>query len=151
MVQADKTNKLKMKYILAGIGVLLSVALLGCNSNHTLGGKVTFSDDGAPVPHGIVTFSTSQFQSVGAIRSDGSYVVGTMKLDDGIPPGTYTVTVGGVEEVTHTETLADGSTINHYRSMIDTKYESPATSGLTFTADGKTQKFDIQLDRAPKK
>jgi hypothetical protein len=32
-------------------------------------------------------------------------------------------------------------------SLIDEKYRKSETSGLTFTADGKTKRFDITVER----
>ena len=122
--------------------------VFGCSDRQSLSGKVTFSDDGSPVPAGVVYFNTPTSVSRGAIKPDGTYAVGTDKLTDGIPKGTYAVTVRVEEAVVIT--LPDGSKDVEGKSLIDRKYHDTETSGLTFTADGKTKTFDIQVDRAPK-
>ncbi len=128
---------------------LLMIALcvcMGCDGKQQLGGKVTFSDDGSPVTMGAVFFTTPTFVAQGDIKSDGTYVVSSTGMNDGIPPGKYQVYIGGVETVETKE--MGGRTITNRTSLINTKYQSPSTSGLEFTVDGSTRKFDIQVDRA---
>jgi len=129
--------------------VLCVLIFSGCGSkNYQLTGKVTFSDDGSPVPAGTIFFTDGAFMSQGAIKPDGTYVVGTMDKTDGIPPGEYKVYFGGVNSVEEYDPYGDGFTQAKYTPLIDSKYASADTSGLTFTADGKTKTFDVQLDRA---
>lgn len=128
--------------------LLFVLALLtGCGNKQRLGGKVTFADDGSPVVRGVVFFSTPTLVAQGAIREDGSYVVGTDRLDDGLPYGEYEVYVIGTD---HIEFKNDrkGAKREHHTPMVDPKYSKAETSGLRFTADGKTKRFDLQLDRA---
>jgi len=136
------TRKLLLPFVLVGL-----VFVFGCGSGkQSLSGTVTFLDDGSPVPMGTVQFDTTGSFSRGEIKSDGTYVVGTDTLTDGIPKGTYTVTVHATE---YTEIRgADGSASSTSKQLINPKYNSAETSGLTFTADGKTKKFDIQVERA---
>ncbi len=80
--------------------VLLAVVLcLGCSKNLKVSGKVTFSD-GSPVTFGTVAFVTDTFYGSGAISSDGTYVMGSTKERDGLPPGTYKVYIENSEEIT---------------------------------------------------
>ena len=136
------TRKRLLPFVLVGL-VLMS----GCGSgNQSLSGKVTFTDDDSPVPMGIVQFNSATSFSQGEIKSDGTYIVGTNALTDGIPPGTYTVTVHATE---YTEIRgADGSFSSQSKPLIHSKYNNADTSGLTFTADGKMRTFNIQVDRA---
>jgi len=141
------TRKLLLPFVLVGL-----VFAFGCSNKVSLGGKVTFSDDGSPVPTGNVQFETDKFFAQGEIKSDGTYVVGTDKLTDGIPKGTYRVVVFA-EETTTVETPAQRqgdlpTSTTRRKPLIDSKYNSGSTSGLTFTVDGKTKKFDFQVDRA---
>ena len=131
------------------LSTILCVLLLsGCGGkNQQLSGKVTFSDDGSPVPIGAIFFTDGQFMSQGAIKPDGTYVVGTMTKTDGIPLGDYKVYLSGVTSSEDVQ-RGDGGFDTKYTSLIDSKYASADTSGLTFTADGKTKTFDIKLDRA---
>ena len=129
--------------------VLLALVLciaLGCSGKQPLGGKVTFSDDGSPLTKGAVFFTTATFVAQGDIKPDGTYTVGSLDLDDGIPPGEYKVYIAGADDVTYKD-LGDRK-VEVRKSLIDTKYRSSEDSGLTFTVDGTTKRFDIQVDRA---
>jgi hypothetical protein len=132
-----------MRTIVA-LSVVISLFIVGCSGNVPLSGKVTF-DDGEPVTLGNVFFMTPTTVSQAGIRKDGSYTVGSMSATDGMPRGEYQVYLV-VEEVIPRE--VGGQTENTYRSLIDPKYTKVETSGLTFTADGKTRRFDIQVGRA---
>ena len=125
------------------VGIL---GLFGCSRNVPLTGTVVFSDDGTPVPRGIVVLSTPTFVAQGSIQPDGTFTIGSTGIDDGLPRGTYTVTVLGVGEVYYTPG-PDGRQNEHRTPLIDLKYEDEATSGLSFIVDGKTRTFDIQVDR----
>ncbi|MCL2005681.1 MAG: hypothetical protein FWG73_05900 [Planctomycetaceae bacterium] len=138
------TQKSFIPFILLGF-----VFLLGCADRQPLGGTVTFSDNGEPVPFGVVEFSTDTFRADGAIQSDGTYIIGTDTLTDGIPKGMYSILV----RVDEDETIQrpDGTLNSITRSLIHTKYNNPMTSGLTHEVDGSrtARTFDIQVYRAP--
>jgi hypothetical protein len=141
------TRKLLLPLVLVGL-----LFAFGCSNKVRLSGKVTFSDDGSPVPTGTVQFETDTFVAQGEINSDGTYIVGSEALADGIPKGTYRVVIFA-EEMTTVETPAqrqgDLPTSTTIRTpLINSKYNSGHTSGLTFFVDGKTKKFDIKVDRA---
>ncbi|MCL2005953.1 MAG: hypothetical protein FWG73_07280 [Planctomycetaceae bacterium] len=136
-----------MKKTFAPFILLAFVFLLGCSDKLPLGGTVTFSDDGEPVPIGAVYFETPTFSAMGSINPDGTYTVGSMDIADGIPKGTYNVTIRGAEEITLIEN-PDGTRVERRRALIDSKYQSADTSGLSFTVDGTTRRFDIPVDRA---
>ena len=137
------TRKLLLTFALTGL-----VIMVGCSGKQQLTGTVTFSDDGSPVPTGVVFFETPTFSAQGSIK-DGKYIVGSTAMADGIPKGTYQVSIRGAED----SVLIDGpggSQIERRTLLIDGKYQRPDTSGLTFTVDGtrNTRTFNIQVDRA---
>ena len=136
------TKKLLLSFVLAGC-----VCVFGCSDKVPLGGTVTFSDDGTPLTTGAVFFETPTYRAQGDIRADGTYTVGSETLTDGIPKGTYGISIRYAEEVTVTE-RPDGTSSERRRDLIDAKYRVAETSGLTFTVDGTNKKFDIQVDRA---
>jgi len=146
-----------MKYYtyISSVAVLLIVT--GCSGKVQLGGTVTFSDDGTPLPQGAILFQSETVLAQGGIQPDGTYKVGTDKKTDGLPLGTYQVCITGTDMIEFEagpSTVVDSSGVGlggqrEIRiSLIDPKYASASTSGLTFTVDGKTKKFDIQVDRA---
>ncbi|MDR1924533.1 MAG: hypothetical protein LBQ66_09160 [Planctomycetaceae bacterium] len=102
----------------------------GCSDRQQLGGRVTYTD-GQPLEAGTVCFEKADFFSRGEIGKDGKYTVGSYGVKDGIPIGTYTVYVTGME--------VDG--------LVTKKYLSGQTSGLTFTVDGKNNVFDFSVER----
>lgn len=68
------------------------LTLAGCSKGFVpFGGKVTFEEDGSPLTRGVVVFSTDTFQAEGGIKADGTYRLGSLKINDGLPPGTYKV------------------------------------------------------------
>ena len=72
---------------------VLVIATTGCSDKVPMRGKVTFSDDQSPLTAGTVTFQSDTVLSRGDLKPDGTYVLGTEKLTDGIPKGTYQVTI----------------------------------------------------------
>lgn len=119
----------------------------GCSGKVPLSGTVTFSDDGSPVPCGAVFLETETFQAMGSIKNDGTYVVGSTGLDDGIPKGTYKVSIRGAESTTMVKGPG-GTQVERRKALIDPKYQNPDSSGLSLTVDGKSKTFDLKVDRA---
>jgi hypothetical protein len=111
--------------------------------------KVTFSDDGTPIPCGIVMFDNEQTRSKGKINSDGTYIVGTLSDADGIPAGTYKVSVTGTYKPAE-NINSNNMDVSQSESLIDAKYANASTSGLTVTVDSKNKIFDISVE-SPKK
>lgn len=69
----------------------------------------------------------------GGIRKDGRFSIGEWKDGDGIPPGEYRVWIANANKV---ENIYDKSGERIVRRIdkivVDRKYESPETSGLSF-------------------
>jgi len=123
--------------------LLLFVLVAGCGGNkQRLTGTVTFSDDGSPLPAGIVVMESKNREGRGAIK-DGKFVMGFDSDKDGIPKGeTYTVRIINAE----IEEPGPGGRAVVTR-FIDPKYGDSKTSGWTFTTDGKTKTLDLVVDR----
>ena len=143
------------RFFLLSLTILLVVS--GCSNKVPLGGTVTFSDDGAPLTQGAVFFQSETLQAQGGIKPDGTYIVGTDKLTDGIPKGTYRVMLVGTEQIAFKANMVkdpSGKNIERKQEtrtpVIDTKYGNVETSGLSFVVDGKKRKFDFQVDRYKK-
>jgi len=132
--------------------VLLLCGMIGCGKGYVpMGGTVTFSDDGTPVPKGTVIFEQGAHHARGTLDEQGRYTLGFDKPGSGLPKGTYNVYVtdamvedGVIETVSSTGT----STRPKYKNLVDTKYHSAATSGLTFAVDGTAKTFDFNVERA---
>jgi hypothetical protein len=128
---------------------LLSIFILaaGCSGNMPVSGKVTFSDDGSPVPVGMVVFDDGINMARAPIQPDGTFVMGFNKDGDGVPPGTYGVTIVGTVKLLDNP---DDVYPPPSEELVDLKYSDKATSGLSITVDGSKKTFDIKVER-PKK
>jgi hypothetical protein len=132
-----------MNTILRFLILFVLVLSIGCSKGNSVTGKVTLSD-GNPLTRGEVTFSTSTFVAAGMIQPDGTYSIRANNTKEGIPSGKYVVTVKAYEDA---QENPDGmmENLKPAKSVIDTKYTSPATSGLTCEVNG-SMTFDISVE-----
>ncbi|MDR1480715.1 MAG: carboxypeptidase-like regulatory domain-containing protein [Planctomycetaceae bacterium] len=125
--------------------LLVCVCFCGCgNGNQQLSGKVTFPD-GSPLNVGIVCFENAETNKMarGELNENGVYVVGFESEKNGIPKGTYKVFItGAILE----KGINEKTGLPVTEPQIAAKYSNKSTSGLTFTADGKTKTFDIVVE-----
>ena len=139
-----------MKNIISHFVFVLMLALsVGCGKNCSVSGKVTFPD-GTPLTVGKVVFETQTFQASGKIKSDGTYTMGSSKAGDGVPKGTYQISIQDVMQPTvEATTPGKPPKLTFPKELpIDKKYFSINTSGLTCEVKGRT-KYDIKVE-APK-
>ncbi|MDR1485334.1 MAG: carboxypeptidase-like regulatory domain-containing protein [Planctomycetaceae bacterium] len=145
---------MKHLFIITVSLLCICICVSGCG-NVPIGGRVTFSDNGEPLPTGTVCFVNGNQQGNGKIDASGYY-----KLDfgnkRGIPKGEYKIYIEAFRE--EPETTGE-KTVNpatgkeeaemfiKRTSLIDAKYENIETSGLSMTVDGKTKTLDIKVDR----
>jgi len=130
----------------SSIIVSLLLALLiftGCNKHVGLSGKVIYSDDKSPVPTGTVCLETDTFLARGNIRPDGTFVVGSVKQTDGMPPGKYRVSISDAQRIIGQDENGD----EIYEPLIDAKFTDSATSGITIDITSTTRNFVIEVDR----
>jgi len=134
------------KIIYLFITLFLLAGLVGCNNHVKLSGKVIYSDTNEPLEAGTVIFlaENETFQARGEIEKDGTYVLATLRENDGLPPGNYRVYVNSAYRY---ETQENGPTAEI--RLITDKYTSPETSGLVCEVDRSTKKFEFQVERAP--
>ncbi|MDR1965006.1 MAG: hypothetical protein LBQ50_14640 [Planctomycetaceae bacterium] len=132
-----------MKTILYFLILFVLILFIGCNKGSSVTGKVTFSD-GSPLTRGEVTFSTASFVAAGMIQPDGTYSIRANNMKEGIQLGMYSVTVKAYEDA---QENPDGmmENLKPVKSLIDTKYTSPTTSGLTCEVKG-SMTFDISVE-----
>ncbi|MCL2118818.1 MAG: hypothetical protein FWH27_10380 [Planctomycetaceae bacterium] len=110
---------------------------------------MTFSDDDSPLTVGMVCFSTDSFFARGAIRGDGTYTIGSTAQEDGLPPGTYRVSVeGAVKEKDDGKSQNSGMSLPTMVPAIDPKYSVGKTSGIVAEVTASTKTFDFKVDRA---
>jgi hypothetical protein len=118
----------------------------GCGKNCSVSGKVTFPD-GTPLTTGEVFFETEVFQAKGPIQSDGTYTMGSSNPGDGVPRGTYKVSIQGVVKpiIEFSEGSRTPKVTMPKTPLIDLKYTSGMNSGLTCEVKGRT-KYDITVE-----
>jgi len=125
----------------------LSLVLLisvGCSGGKVgLSGKVVYSDDKSPLPTGTVCLETDTFMARGTIGPNGTFVVGSVGEKDGLPPGKYRVFISGAEKVV---SVNDNDVVTT-EPLIDPKFTSGVTSGLTLDITSTTRNFNIEVDR----
>jgi hypothetical protein len=129
---------MKIKLLFFASMLILCICV-GCSKNVSLNGQVTYSDDGSPLTTGTVCFETDTYMARGNINSDGKYTLMSVTPNDGLPEGLYKVsvlnaTVGDEDDVTK-------------KPLIDPKYNSGNTSGITFQVTPSTHRFDFKVDR----
>ena len=115
---------------------------IGCSKNLQVKGKVTYSDDGSPLELGMILFENGPMVSRGDIKKDGTFTMGTEKQNDGLPPGTYTV------YFSNTMSFEGDPRTPRMIPLLDPKYNSATTSGITITIDKSTKSpLEFQVDR----
>ena len=128
------------------IFTLILTFTVGCGKNCSVSGKVTFPD-GTPLTKGHVLFETDVFQAKGPIQPDGTYKMGSSTPGDGVPRGTYKVSIQGVV-TPNFEPQGEGRPpkVTMPKSpMIDLKYTSGMNSGLSCEVKGRT-KYNITVE-----
>ena len=134
---------MKKTIILTSMLGLLLLAL-GCGSDKVgLSGKVTFSDDNSPLTVGTVYFATASYEASGEIKEDGTYKVSSVSENDGLPPGDYQVYIMGAEKAISESPNA----YPHIEPLIDKRFTTKGTSGLSVKVDKSTKTYDIQVER----
>ena len=135
-----------MRCCLQSIVVVVSLLAVGCGDANRVKvrGTVSFSDDGSPLPRGMVCFDNDTIMARGTVAPDGSYAIGVEKDGRGIPPGSYNVSIFFAQE----EIPGGSAYAPRYKQLIDGKYASRDTSGIAVVVDSSTTRFDIKVDRA---
>lgn len=123
--------------------VLVVCAAAGCaQSVYPVKGRVHYAD-GSPVKHGRVVAETGgPTGSWGLIRPDGTFDLGTHAADDGIPPGSYRVSL----QNTDTFPPAGAPATFVPQPLVHAKYAKPDTSGLAFDVPA-TRVWDITVEK----
>jgi hypothetical protein len=127
------------------------VCFIGCGENVPLRGKVLY-DDGTPITVGTVNFTTGTHLSRGKIQSDGSYVIGTGKEKDGLPPGNYKIYITGAEipiepkvkpKIQYDANGQPISQMSYYQQLVGREYMTASATPLTCEVPVKGNSFDI--------
>lgn len=136
--------------------VVLTVFVAGCGNKIRVRGQVLFSDDQTPLAVGTVILQSDTHLAKGAIQPDGSFEVGSVKANDGLPPGVYRVSISGAVKSPESQAMdSSGNAMDSTSTMsapdvpqplIDVKYTNPETSGIVFDTS-KDKELLILVDR----
>ena len=125
--------------------VISLATIVGCSGGQSapVHGKVTLQD-GTPVKGAEVSFENVErhVRAWGKTAEDGSYRLMTLKPGDDAPLGDYKITVR--------HAMPMDSSQPEVKGPFDTRYESPGTSGLTYTVKPGDNTFDMVLDKLAK-
>lgn len=132
-------------HILVLVGIVTASA--GCAEQriHPVRGTVKFAD-GKPLTAGRVVIDTGDALtgSWGAIQPDGSFVMGTNTPTDGVPAGTFRVSItGAVTQPSGDQVMLDPKPLIHER------FTKPETSGISFTVP-EQEEWDIVVEKPAK-
>ncbi|MFO0825583.1 MAG: hypothetical protein U0792_21085 [Gemmataceae bacterium] len=123
---------------------LVLVSLVGCaKPMHPVKGFVHFKD-GAPLKAGrvVIDFEDGKTGAWGAIREDGTFEMGTLTPNDGVPPGTYKVYLTSTIEPPPAS-LGPGYVP---KELIHKKFADKETSGIVFQVPQQTT-WDIVVEK----
>ena len=141
-----------MKHYSITISALVLCVLLGCGKGYVpMSGTVTFADNGEPVPVGTVIFESGPHHARGHLDEQGRYSLDFDSPGSGLPKGTYNVYVTGASVPDGSVQIAGSTGMSErtrFRNLLDPKYNSATTSGLTVVVDGSSRTFDFRVDRA---
>ena len=130
----NETNSRRLVVIWPGFAVLAGLSALGCQPGLELipvHGEVRYQ--GNPLEYGSVMFQPKGNGPLarGTINSDGTFVLGTNTIDDGVRRGVCRVRVTSLEAQKTGSTAHRDRELALGRSAIPKKYQSFGTSELT--------------------
>jgi len=115
-----------MKRVIIPLYVFVLFSIVGCGTNVSMKGKVTF-EDGTPLTMGMVIVENQSTMARGEIQSNGSYVIGSLSKRDGLAPGEYKVYITGAAKEIGTK--PNGDPLREL--LIEQKYTLPDSSELS--------------------
>ena len=140
---------MKLKFLM----LLVLLCGVGCSKNVSLRGKV-LDEEGNPITVGMVNFSSEKGLSRAKIQSDGSYVAGTLKETDGLPPGKYKIYVSGAEvgiaPKGPPKLDAMGQPVQQMggvQKLVATKYTTEANTPLSIEVPVKGNQYDVIVEK----
>jgi len=136
-----------MQRVFFALTLIPLVFAIGCGGNVVIRGIATMAD-GTIIDNGTVYFQGDAGQFSADIQPDGTFSPGRLQDGDGIPPGVYQITVGGVVRY-EGEFRMEGlvSVFPATIPLIHSRYMNPGTSGLSIDTS-QTRTINLVLDPA---
>ncbi|UUO05357.1 hypothetical protein M4951_18485 [Blastopirellula sp. J2-11] len=140
---------LKSSFGLVALASFLACAV-GCgdDSMHPVQGHIHFVD-GSPLKTGRVVLDggDTNTSSWGLIHPDGSFQVGTLDVDDGVPAGVYRVYIENAMSLPPDNW---GDRDFTPKLLIHPKFMDPEQSGLSIEVPAKSTSWEIIVEKPPK-
>ena len=97
-------------------------------------------------------FDDGKITAHGNIKKDGTFTVGSLRENDGLPEGNYKVAIVGAYKLLPCPQNEDTDPKNDIypppqEQLINKKYESLELSGLTVTVEKSNKPLKISVDR----
>jgi flagellar hook assembly protein FlgD len=137
-----------MRYIMLIFVFQFVIFASGCSGKVQVSGNITFPD-GAPLTTGEIRFEADGFVAAGKIQPDGSYKLGSLKDNDGVPKGSYKVSIYALD-YSNAKLENDPANTTHAIPLVAEKFLSTKTSGLVCNVNGKT-KFNVTVEKPTRK
>ena len=119
----------RQSFLLLGLFVLASC--VGCGEPQIKAHGIVQFEDGTPLPCGTVVFATPQLQYTGKIEQDGTFKLGGLVENGGLPIGSYKVSIQNA--------------IMNDKPIIPAKYTSDVTSGISFEIVKESSKEPLTI------
>jgi len=132
------------RFVVGSVALAVLIPVAGCGSSiHPVRGTVHFPD-GSPLSYGRVVIESDDGKtgSWGITHEDGTFEMGTLTPNDGVPAGTYRVYLTN----TTTPPPADLSVAFTPKPLVHAKYASKDTSGIVFEVPKQTT-WDIVVEK----
>ena len=130
------------KFLSVVVFAFLVLFASGCGNKAYVQGKVHYPD-GSPVSAGRVRFTAGDKSYSCKIASDGSYRIGSYRDGDGIPPGTYKISITGAYVFMDPP---PGEPYPVSVQLVAKKYTDPGTSGIVCDTTA-SKNFDIAVEK----
>ena len=138
------------EWLWCATAIVLIGGIVGCgmSGDNKIAGTAKIKG-GGPLPSGRVMFYPDGGGKTpnGEIQSDGTFTVGTLKTDDVVPAGTYTVVImGAMEPETRTYEQVSKGEGQCPKPLIHSKYEDQKTSDLKIEIKSGSNAVNLELD-----
>lgn len=135
-----------MPYRTTLLGIVLCLVFTaGCGDHIRVRGTVAFPDQ-TPLETGVVNFQSTTHIARGTIQKGGRFEMGSLRKNDGLPPGEYKIFITGADTVKPGFVPNPKNDDPGLISLIDEKFTSADKTPLMFEIPGE-KVYNITVER----